>query len=110
MTAQVLMPEPYTAAFLPHTSSLFSCLHACLPTCLLVPYLLLPYLCSPASLPLYILLPLLRQTLEKTFYIDDPKDLVPRSFEGTPIDWAKGKDTTVTVVKRKVAVSGRRTR
>jgi Nucleosome assembly protein (NAP) len=42
-------------------------------------------------------------TLSKTFYMEDPDEIVPDRFEGCDIDWAPGKDTTVTLVKRRVA-------
>ncbi|KAI8466552.1 MAG: nucleosome assembly protein-domain-containing protein [Monoraphidium minutum] len=43
------------------------------------------------------------KTLEKTFYMEDPDEVVPRKFVGTQIEWQSGKDTTVTVVKKRVA-------
>jgi nucleosome assembly protein 1-like 1 len=33
--------------------------------------------------------------------MDDPDEVVPRKFVGTTIDWAAGKDVTVTTVKRR---------
>jgi hypothetical protein len=32
--------------------------------------------------------------LEKTFYMDNPDEVVPEKFVGCTIDWAAGKDTT----------------
>lgn len=46
------------------------------------------------------------QVLEKTFYMDDPDEIVPDRFIGCAIDWAPGKDTTVTVVKKRVPGKG----
>lgn len=34
------------------------------------------------------------QVLEKTFYMDNPDEVVPDKFVGTTIDWAAGKDCT----------------
>lgn len=43
------------------------------------------------------------QVLEKTFYMENPDEIVPDKFVGCTIDWLPGKDTTVIVVKKKVA-------
>jgi hypothetical protein len=43
------------------------------------------------------------QVLEKTFYMEDPDEIVPEKFVGCSIDWLPGKDTTVTTVKKKVS-------
>jgi hypothetical protein len=42
------------------------------------------------------------QVLEKTFYMENPDEIVPDKFVGCSIDWAAGKDTTVTTVKKSV--------
>uniref|UniRef100_A0A383V5W6 Nucleosome assembly protein n=1 Tax=Tetradesmus obliquus TaxID=3088 RepID=A0A383V5W6_TETOB len=42
------------------------------------------------------------KVLEKTFYMENPDEIVPDKFVGCSIDWAAGKDTTVSVVKKKV--------
>lgn len=34
------------------------------------------------------------QVLEKTFYMENPDEIVPEKFVGCTIDWAAGKDTT----------------
>jgi hypothetical protein len=34
------------------------------------------------------------QVLEKTFYMENPDEVVPEKFVGCTIDWAAGKDTT----------------
>jgi hypothetical protein len=36
------------------------------------------------------------QVLEKTFYMENPDEVVPDKFVGCTIDWAAGKDTTGT--------------
>jgi hypothetical protein len=48
--------------------------------------------------------PPLPKTLEKTFYMEDPDEVVPRKFVGSAIAWEQGKDTTVTLVKKRVQV------
>jgi hypothetical protein len=42
------------------------------------------------------------QVLEKTFYLEDPIEIVPEKFVGTSIEWAPGKDTTVKTVRKKM--------
>lgn len=34
------------------------------------------------------------QMLEKTFYMENPDEVVPEKFVGCTINWAAGKDTT----------------
>lgn len=46
---------------------------------------------------------LLVQVLEKTFYMENPDEIVPDKFVGCTIDWLPGQDTTMTAVKKKVA-------
>ncbi|KAF8057726.1 NAP1 [Scenedesmus sp. PABB004] len=44
------------------------------------------------------------KVLEKTFYMENPDEIVPDKFIGCTIDWASpGADTTVTTVKKRVA-------
>ena len=42
------------------------------------------------------------QVLEKTFYLEDPIEIVPEKFVGTTIDWSPGKNTTVKTVRKKM--------
>lgn len=42
------------------------------------------------------------EVLTKTFYMEDPDEIVPDRFVGCDIDWAPGKDTTVQQVKKRV--------
>jgi hypothetical protein len=42
------------------------------------------------------------QVLEKTFYMENPDEIVPDKFVGCSIDWAAGQDTTVMQVRKKV--------
>lgn len=41
------------------------------------------------------------EMLEKTFYMENPDEVVPEKFVGCTINWAAGKDTTVEQVKKK---------
>lgn len=41
-----------------------------------------------------VLFPPTTQVLEKTFYMENPDEIVPEKFVGCTIDWAAGKDTT----------------
>lgn len=48
------------------------------------------------------------QVLEKTFYMENPDEVVPEKFVGCTIDWAAGKDTTgETRARGSCAGSGR---
>eukprot|EP00878_Enallax_costatus_P016212 GHUV01017005.1.p1 GENE.GHUV01017005.1~~GHUV01017005.1.p1 ORF type:complete len:194 (+),score=73.91 GHUV01017005.1:117-698(+) len=42
------------------------------------------------------------KVLDKTLYMVNPDEIVPDKFVGCNIDWLPGKDTTVTVVKKKM--------
>eukprot|EP00879_Flechtneria_rotunda_P006760 GHRR01007104.1.p1 GENE.GHRR01007104.1~~GHRR01007104.1.p1 ORF type:complete len:348 (+),score=127.01 GHRR01007104.1:91-1134(+) len=42
------------------------------------------------------------KVLEKTFYMENPDEIVPDRFIGCTIDWQPGKDTTVATVQRQV--------
>lgn len=42
------------------------------------------------------------KALAKTYFMENMEELIPSRFEGSPIAWAAGKDTTVQVVKKKV--------
>jgi len=42
------------------------------------------------------------EVLEKTFYLEDPIEIVPEKFVGTTIDWSSGKNTTVKTVRKKM--------
>ena len=44
--------------------------------------------------PALLLNPPPSQVLEKTFYMENPDEVVPDKFVGCTIDWAAGKDTT----------------
>jgi hypothetical protein len=48
------------------------------------------------------------QVLHKTFYMENPDEVVPDKFVGCTIDWAAGKDTTGAALRgaRSQCVSG----